>query len=148
MCLAISLALLVGLQSSSVAQPIPPNPRPSVPTTATPPAVGEDRSDPAPRPETPTDDDIPAYYFSPLKLTGRVDPNGRVAHLQADIEVHINRPTGWYDVPLRLTQAAVTAVEYEGAGEATPYQPPGVDDGVHWLFRGAGKHRLSPRPRR
>ena len=106
-----------------------------------------DTPQPAPSTDLPvgnvvTDDDIPPYHFSPLKLTGRVSPDGKRAQLRAEIEVHINHAIGAYDVPLRLTQAAVTAVEYEGPMQPIPYQPEGPDDGVHWYFRGAGRHRL------
>lgn len=88
-------------------------------------------------------DDIPPYHFSLLQFTGTVTPDGKLARLTAEIDVHINQASGWYDVPLRLNQAAVRSIQYEGPRAPIPAQPAGPDDGVHWLFQGAGKHHLS-----
>lgn len=103
--------------------------------------VGEARA--RPTPEGLPDADVPAYYFSPLRFTGRVSDDGQAADLTAEVEVHLTREAGWYDIPLRMGQAVVTGLEYEGPREPIPREPPeGMDDGLHWLFRGQGVHRL------
>ncbi|MFV0445983.1 MAG: hypothetical protein ACK5Q5_20595 [Planctomycetaceae bacterium] len=88
------------------------------------------------------DNDIPPYHFSEVALTGRVDTDGRLARLKLALEMHINHAAGWYDVPLRLQQASVIGVQYEGPNKPIPVPPNDPDDGIHWLFKGAGKHRL------
>lgn len=113
------------------------------PPSAPPPegAAGEARARPAS--ESLPDSEVPTYYFSPLRFSGRVLEDGQAAELTAEVEVHLTREAGWYDVPLRMGQGVVTGLTYEGPREPIPREPSeGMDDGLHWLFRGQGVHRL------
>lgn len=112
--------------------------------------TGAGANEPPPAEATPrsaaiaaTDADVPAYYFSPLRFSGQVSDDGLAADLVAEVEVHLTRDAGWYSVPLRMGQAIITGMTYEGPREPIPREPTeGVEDGLHWLFHGRGVHRL------
>lgn len=87
---------------------------------------------------------IPPYFFGPLKLSGKVLEDGNSAELTANLEVHVTRDEGWYDVPLRLNQGYVIDMRYEGPREPIPRLSPDLrDEGQRWLFSGRGTHRLT-----
>lgn len=146
-CTVLCAASLSGLSSPASAQPAPPSQSPPSPAqlqTGNEPAPAAAAEAPPLGDETLPRELVPAYYFSPLRFQGKVSPDGTVAELTAEIEVHITRDSGWYEVPLRLGQAAVTALKYSGPREPVPRESTeGQDDGLRWLFEGRGTHRLT-----
>ncbi len=92
--------------------------------------------------ESPAIRSVPAYYVAPVKITGSIE-NELSARLTAVIEVHVNRDTGWYNVPLRLGQAVILDINYEGPREPRPNLGRGLENGQNWLFQGVGTHRLT-----
>lgn len=79
-------------------------------------------------------------YISSLSLDG--DVVGDYAEMTARIGIEITQPDQWQDVPLSLHQAHVYEPAYEGDGEAVPATGLPPEEGVHWLIRGKGSHRL------
>ena len=148
-CAVLLATALPGLTSRAFAQPPLPAPQQQPTQPAQLPPPGETpaaaASEAAPLgDETLPRELVPAYYFSPLRFQGKVSPDGTVADLTAEIEVHITRDSGWYEVPLRLGQAAVTSLKYAGPREPVPRESTeGQDDGLRWLFEGRGTHRLT-----
>lgn len=82
-------------------------------------------------------------YISSLSLDGEV--TGDFAEMTADIGIEVTQPEEWHDVPLSLHQAHVYEPSYEGDGEAVPATGLAPEEGVHWLIRGKGSHRLQLR---
>lgn len=84
---------------------------------------------------------IPDYFIAGVAIEAEV--LGERINLEAEVEIVVNREIGWIKVPLRFDQAHIWSREYSGPGEEAPSvsaQPDG--EGVSWLLKGKGKHRL------
>lgn len=83
----------------------------------------------------------PAAYIAQLQIDGEVV--GDYADLTARVRVEITREDGWHEVPLGLDQARIYESSYEdGPGAAAPMVGGDDAEGLRWLFRGVGTHRL------
>ncbi len=85
----------------------------------------------------------PTVYISSLSLDGEVA--GDFAELTADIGIEVTRDQQWQEVALGLQQAHVYEPSYDGPGDAVPAPGLPPEEGVHWLVRGKGSHRLQLR---
>ncbi|MEZ6058056.1 MAG: hypothetical protein R3C01_15255 [Planctomycetaceae bacterium] len=89
----------------------------------------------------PLDQQVPPYYVAPLRMTGYVE-DATTARLEVIVEVRVSRNDGWYEVPLRMNQAHVLSLDYEGPRTPVPADSGDRDEGLRWKFRGEGTHRL------
>jgi hypothetical protein len=81
-----------------------------------------------------------AVYVSSLSIDG--DMVGEFAEMTADVEIEVTRDGEWLELPLGLQQAHVYAAEHEGPGDAVPATGLPPEEGVHWLVKGKGTHKL------
>jgi hypothetical protein len=98
-----------------------------------------DRKPPGATPKA-LETEISQYHVSEVTVDGEV--KGDRAELTVTINVEISRDGTWFNVPLRLGQAQIFQKSSSGPGEQAPASPALQDDGLHWMFRGAGTHRL------
>lgn len=91
---------------------------------------------------SPSEDESPIapVYISELSLDGVVE--GDQVRMTASIIVEVTTDNVPFDIPLRLNQAHVTSMRYEGPGRAAPITEAQRDDGLHWQFEGRGTHHL------
>lgn len=94
-----------------------------------------------PEPVDPQDQQVPPFYVAPLKMSGYVE-DATTARLEVLVEVRISRQDGWYEVPLKMNQAHVLSLDYEGPRTPVPADSGDRDEGLRWKFRGEGTHRL------
>lgn len=84
---------------------------------------------------------VPEFHIHRVVIDGRV-VNDRVEFV-ATIHIAVNRGEGWHQVPIRMSQAHITGIEYAGAGEEIPDVTNKVsDEGQRWQIRGLGQHQL------
>jgi len=84
---------------------------------------------------------IPEFHLSQVHIDANVI-NDRV-NIEATVDIVVNRGDGWHSVPLKMGQAHVWRRSYEGPGEELPdLSTESADDGLFWLIRGIGQHRL------
>lgn len=139
-CLILSLLipLLWSLQPAC-AQPNPvQNSSSKLNEGQPPPTVNQPTS---PGPIDAGDSLIPDFYLASVDIDAIVV--GERVNMEAVIEVVLNRDLGWQRVPLRFDQAQIWSREYSGPGEEAPdFRPVPGDDGIYWMLKGKGKHRL------
>ncbi len=89
----------------------------------------------------PTEALVPDFFLASVALDAEV-VDDRVK-VEADVEVVINKGVGWHSIPLQFNQAHIWSREYDGPGEESPdFSPNRRDDGIYWMLKGLGKHRL------
>ncbi len=110
----------------------------SVSSTESPDSDLELKADPQ---SDPTEALVPDFFLASVALDAEV-VDDRVK-IEADVEVVINKGTGWHSIPLQFNQAHLWSREYEGPGEESPdFSTNRGDDGIYWMLKGLGKHRL------
>ncbi len=99
-----------------------------------------DEIEPTSREPSANDPQVPDSFLSQLRLDGTVTDIG--VDLTADVAVKVVTPDRWLRVPLRFDQALLIGVEHEGTGDAAPDLAHPGNEGISWLLKGQGEHRL------
>ncbi|MBX3443262.1 MAG: hypothetical protein KF774_12720 [Planctomyces sp.] len=122
--------------AEEIAPEAPLSPRPTADAPRTTPAGSLPEFIELDDPET----QIAPFHIAEVLVEGTVYDDR--ADLTIQIDVEISRDQGWYDVPLRLSQARIYSKTASGPGRQSPGVPAMREDGLHWQFRGRGTHRL------
>jgi hypothetical protein len=99
-----------------------------------------DQLAPGAAPRATTEPKIPDYFLSRLQLAGTAAADS--VTITADVTVEIVADDRWLRVPLRFDQALLLEMEHEGDGQAAIDPVRSANQGISWLLRGRGEHRL------
>ncbi len=103
-------------------------------------AAAFDEPEPASREMSSLDPQVPDAFLSQLRIDGAATDVG--VELTADVTVKVVTPDRWLRIPLRFDQALLIGVEHTGTGEAAPDLAHPENQGISWLLKGQGEHRL------